>query len=37
MVDALQQLQEKWGIGIVDLWNNQAMTDIIGQNSMMPI
>ena len=30
MVDALQQLQEKWGIGIVDLWNNQAMTDIIG-------
>lgn len=30
MVDVLRQLQEKWGIGIVDLWNNQAMTDIIG-------
>ena len=30
MVNALYQLRDKWGIGIVDLWGNQEMTDIIG-------
>lgn len=25
MVDALMQIQEKWDIGIVDLWNNKKM------------
>jgi len=28
MVDALYQLKGKWGIGIIDLWNNQAMRNI---------
>ena len=28
MVDALYSLQEKWGIGIVDLYNNQAMRNV---------
>ncbi len=28
MVDALYKLQEKWDIGIIDLWNNQEMRDV---------
>lgn len=28
MVDALYQLQNKWGIGIIDLWNNQEMRNV---------
>ena len=30
MVDALYLLQEKWDIGLVDLWGNEEMTAIIG-------
>lgn len=28
MVDALYKLQEKWGIGIIDLWNNEEMRNV---------
>ncbi len=28
MVDALYELQEKWGIGIIDLWNDEEMNSI---------
>lgn len=28
MVDALYKLQEKWGIGIIDLWNNEDMRNV---------
>ena len=28
MVDALYQLQSKWGIGIIDLWNNSSMRNV---------
>ncbi len=30
MVEALHRLQDKWGIGVIDLWENEAMTAIIG-------
>lgn len=30
MVEALHQLQDKWGIGVIDLWENEEMTAIIG-------
>lgn len=30
MVDALYQLQDKWGIGIIDLWNDSEMTAVAG-------
>lgn len=30
MVDALIQLQEKWNIGVVDLWNDEEMTALYG-------
>lgn len=30
MVDALLQVQEKWDIGVVDLWNDEAMTALFG-------
>ena len=28
MVDLLLQIQQKWGIGVIDLWNNPAMNAI---------
>ena len=28
MVDALYSLKNKWGIGIIDLWNNEAMRNV---------
>lgn len=28
MVDALYQVQEKWDIGIIDLWNNKDMNEV---------
>lgn len=28
MVDLLLQIQQKWGIGVIDLWNNSAMNAI---------
>ncbi len=28
MVDALLQLQDKWDIGVIDLWNDRALNDI---------
>ncbi|WP_302626932.1 family 43 glycosylhydrolase [uncultured Eubacterium sp.] len=28
MVDALYKLQEKWHIGIIDLWNNESMRNV---------
>ena len=30
MVDALYELQEKWDIGIIDLWNDSEMRSVIG-------
>ncbi len=30
MVDLLLQIQQKWGIGVIDLWNNTAMNAISG-------
>lgn len=30
MVEALLQLQEKWNIGVVDLWNDEEMTALYG-------
>lgn len=30
MVQALLDIQEKWGIGVVDLWNNEEMTALYG-------
>ncbi len=30
MVEALHRLQDKWGIGVIDLWENEEMTAIIG-------
>lgn len=30
MVDALYELQEKWNIGILDLWNDSEMLAVIG-------
>lgn len=32
MVEALQQLQEKWGIGIIDLWNDEEMNSVSGED-----
>lgn len=32
MVEALQQLQEKWGIGIIDLWNDEEMNSVSGKD-----
>ena len=32
MVDALYELKEKWGIGIIDLWNNQEMRSVSSQD-----
>ncbi|PKM62466.1 MAG: SGNH/GDSL hydrolase family protein [Firmicutes bacterium HGW-Firmicutes-21] len=32
MVDALYELQDKWGIGIIDLWNNPEMRNVSSQN-----
>jgi len=32
MVDALYQLKGKWGIGIIDLWNNQEMRNISAED-----
>ena len=28
MVDLMLKIQEKWGIGVVDLWNNAEMTAV---------
>lgn len=28
MIDALYQLKDKWGIGIIDLWNNEEMRNV---------
>lgn len=28
MVDALYELKDKWGIGIIDLWNDKSMKEI---------
>lgn len=28
MVELLLQIQEKWGIGVIDLWNNEAMNAV---------
>ena len=30
MVAALLQLKEKWGIGVIDLWDDQEMTALVG-------
>lgn len=30
MVDLLLQIQEKWGIGVIDMYNNAEMTEIFG-------
>lgn len=30
MVDLLLQIQEKWGIGVIDMFNNEEMTAIYG-------
>jgi lysophospholipase L1-like esterase len=30
MVDLLLQIQEKWGIGVIDMFNNEEMTAIFG-------
>jgi lysophospholipase L1-like esterase len=30
MVDALHEIQEKWGIGVIDMFNNEEMTALYG-------
>ncbi|MCD7867571.1 MAG: hypothetical protein LUG62_05140 [Clostridiales bacterium] len=30
MVDLLLEIQEKWGIGVVDMFNNEEMTAVYG-------
>ena len=39
MVDLLLKIQEKWGIGIIDLWNNEEMNQIADETRKlyMPI
>lgn len=32
MVDALPALQEKWGIGIIDLWNDEEMNQVSAED-----
>ncbi len=32
MVAALYQIQKKWNIGIIDLWNNQAMRNVSAED-----
>lgn len=32
MVDALYKLQEKWDIGIIDLWNNESMRNVSAED-----
>lgn len=32
MVDSLLQLQDKWDIGVVDLWDNEEMTALYGSD-----
>ena len=30
MVDLLLKIQEKWGIGVIDMFNNEEMTAVYG-------
>lgn len=32
MVDALLELKEKWDIGVIDLWNNEALNDVSAED-----